>query len=118
MPTDLGTTATAASKASVCAECGKTTDSITFCPGQPCARRFHNRCTSQGGPLVPLLKAWRLARNAKHRKEVGAACLIEISAIVDMLNEADRKDGRTSDMTMDYAARRLRSGRYIDRMRH
>lgn len=110
----------------ICAECAQPYavrmsgpgQNSKFCPGEVCRRAFDKRKLAQGAPLVPLLKAWRLARNAKERRELGAACLSELSSIVDGFNEADRKDGRTSEMTLAYAADLLSGGRrYIDRAR-
>jgi hypothetical protein len=79
-----------------------------FC-GDPCRKAFNNRNTAQGGPLVPLLKAWRASRNAKGKtaeavaaRQLGALALNEICAIVDSFMAGDREEGRTGPDAIAY----------------
>lgn len=110
----------------LCSECGRpfvmTSDARVahkrFCSDAH-RKAFNNRNTAQGGPLVPLLKAWRVSRSGSpDDRKIGAEALSEISSILDGMIAEDRKAGRSTRIIIDHAAAGLNSGmRYIDRTR-
>ena len=73
-----------------------------FCSTK-CRKAANARNAIQGAPLMPLLRAWRLSRNGKAHRALGAQCLNEISAIVDSFLADDREDGITSEMALEAA---------------
>lgn len=82
-----------------------------------CRDTAGNRNALQGKAVMPLLKAWRLSRNSKARREIGAQCLTEVCAIVDRFIDLDRAEGRESPKIFRAAEHLLGLGRYIDRER-
>lgn len=84
-----------------------------FC-GKACKTAFFNRAKVDGAAIIMLAKAWRLARNNKADSALGAACLTEMSKIVDYMNERDRAEGRTTAMSLGYASRMRFNLPYVD----
>lgn len=82
-----------------------------------CKRAFFNREAVDGRAIIALAKAWRLTRNNRDDRQLGADCLSAMSSILDLMNERDRREGRTSAMTMYYAEMKLAGGLYMDRTR-
>lgn len=76
---------------------------------------FQQRQFQQGRAIIALAKAWRASRNRKEDREIGAAALTEMYAIIDSFNSEDIKAGRPR--CTEYAARLLANGRFIDRRR-
>jgi endogenous inhibitor of DNA gyrase (YacG/DUF329 family) len=104
-----------------CPECGK--PAVRRSPNGPpplfCSKKhkraFFAREAVDGRAIIALAKGWRLSRNNKADSALGAQCLTVMSAIVDLMNERDRKDGRTTAMTLGYTETKLRGGAYMDR---
>lgn len=102
--------------AGVCANCANPSRTRYCSP--KCKRAFNNRAIGRGGPVIPLALAWRASRNGnKEQKAIGASCLNELCRILDLYNEEDRAEGRSTAMTIEYARKLLASGQYIDRRR-
>ena len=85
-------------KAGICPNCGNPSAERTSNRGpaplycsKACKREMNNRNLADGLALVPYLKAWRIDRGSG---EIAAAAFQRICAIVDELNDADRKAGR------------------------
>jgi hypothetical protein len=104
-----------------CPECGVVAErkSIKGPPPIYCCdahkKAFQNRQAVEGRALIAFAKAWRLSRNNRTDADLGAACLTRLSATIDLMNERDRKEGRTTLMTLGYADGLLRQGiSYLD----
>ena len=79
-------------------------------------RAYQNRLLSEGRAVVTFAKAWRVCRNRKEDKALGARCLNEMVAILDKHNADDRAAGRASAKVL--AEILLNSGTaYFDRAR-
>lgn len=84
-----------------------------FC-SKACMTAMERLKLADGRAIIALAKAWRISRNNPGNSALGAQCLSEISAILDLQNERDRKAGRSSAMTLGYAERLLKGDRYKD----
>lgn len=80
-----------------------------------CKKAFQNRQAVHGRAIIGYAKSWRISRNNPNDKRLGAACLSHMSTVLDHLNEEDRKQGRTSLMTLSYAQSLLGDECYWDR---
>ena len=86
-----------------------------FCSPK-CRTAMEGLKLADGRAIIAFAKAWRISRNNPRDSALGAACLTEMSSILDQLNERDRKAGRTSAMTLSYAERLLKApDKYRDR---
>lgn len=86
----------------------------TFCLGGVCSKEFHSRELTEGRAIIALVKAWRLSRNRKEDKALGASCLSELTSIADRFNAADREAGRPR--ITEYVRIQLKTGyTYQDR---
>lgn len=97
----------------ICAECGE-----GFVPRRPQQQfckpahktKFQNRSAADGRAIIALAKAWRISRNSAANRDLGARCMSQMSAILDAMNERDRKANRSTEMTLAYAKVLLDSG--------
>lgn len=101
-----------------CPECGKTPVRKSakgpfpmFCSDE-CKTRCERRKLADGRVIIDLAKAWRICRNNKGDAALGAACLSEMSTILDHMNERDRKLGRTTARLLGYVSRIIGGGQY------
>lgn len=92
-----------------CPECGSPPERKSakgpppiFC-SLACKKAMEARKLGDGRTIIAFAKAWRLSRNNPADRQLGAECLSAMSAILDIQNERDRSEGRTSAMTMGYA---------------
>jgi hypothetical protein len=96
----------------ICPECG-----VQFQPEHPLAtfcckahkRAYFNRNTAQGGPLIPMLKAWRKARHLPKGDPLGGILYTEICLELDKMIAADFAAGRPNPAEV-YKARMRRQG--------
>lgn len=109
-----------ARKTRLCPDCGAefvpASYQQTFCSKEHKVA-FQNRAAQEGRAIIALAKAWRASRNSKDASARGAACLSELSAILDGFNAQDREAGRPSPL--QYAGTLLNDprGKYMDRQR-
>lgn len=93
-----------------CPECGKINffqqSQALFCPpvegqnSQSCKRAWNNRNTVQGGPLVPLLKAWRKSRHAPKGDPIGSIVFTDICLALDRMIAEDKAAGRPGPLAI------------------
>lgn len=58
------------------------------------SKAYSNRQLAEGQRIVAVAKAWRMSRNAKSMKAVGAEAFQMLCQELDALNAADAKAGR------------------------